>query len=80
MPFEGVSCPNSLVSSRIEIYVELLNSGLSVAVPKYSFPAALASSLSCAEERGMLAHAASRRNGKRILRFPATYIKKSGFQ
>lgn len=66
MPLAGVSWPNSFVSDRIERYWLLVSSLVSVAVPKYTFPAFWASILSWAEARGS-ATAATRAEERCIL-------------
>lgn len=48
MLFAGVIWPNIVLSSRIAVYAVSVSSGLSVAVPKYSFPAAFATVCSLA--------------------------------
>lgn len=43
--FPGVICPKYAAWSRIAVYAVSVSSGLSVALPKYNFPAALATVL-----------------------------------
>lgn len=75
-PFAGVNCPNSLVSFKIAIYFVLFNDGLSNAVPKYSSPASLARTLSCAEANGTVTAAAVKRwNWKRIFKKQTVKMK-----
>ena len=55
MLFAGVSWPNSMLLSRIAVYAVSESSGLSVALPKYFFPAVFASAFKPAVELGVVA-------------------------
>lgn len=50
MLFPGVICPKYVLSLRIARYAASVNSGLSVAEPKYFFPAVCATVLDFAVE------------------------------